>query len=89
MRNSQISDDSKISKRGGRQQFNGTNPMKNSRTSKKHSGRQFIRPLTSPAIGNIFDRGMDRNHEKVADSIADSTNRIIFDDTTFHQVDTV
>lgn len=63
--------------------------MKNSQTSKKHSERLFMRPLTSPAIGDIFDREMERNHENTADSIADSTNRITFDDTTFHQIDTV
>lgn len=89
MQSRQFSDDSKISKRGGRQQFNGSNPMKTFRTSKEHSERLFIKPLTSSAIGNIFDREMDRSHEKAANSIALSTNRIIFDDTTFHQSDTV
>lgn len=89
MRNRQISNDSKISKRRGRQQLKGTNLMKDARTSKKPSEPLFIRLLTSPAIGNIFDRGMDRNHEKATDSIVDSTNRIIFDDSIFHQTDTV
>lgn len=61
--------------------------------------RLYTKQMTSS--GNISDKIMEKNHEfkhqqrdyktlaNVADPIADSTNRIVLDDTTLHQINTM
>lgn len=93
MQGAQSLNNLKISKEQSRQQHSKPNPLNISTKIE----RPYTKQMTSPAFSNIFDKIMEGNHHQrdydtatnAADSIVDSTNRIVFDDIKIHQKSTL